>query len=117
MGVLLAFWLSVTKVSRAGLLNKATVQVLEVLADDSNFRRMAMRCVAGPAAAMLTMPPAEFESAWCAGDALSRPDRAAPPLLQTMMRLQPLVLPQLLFVMGDPSFIKPGRCHLPDGEP
>ncbi|EIE21981.1 hypothetical protein COCSUDRAFT_66773 [Coccomyxa subellipsoidea C-169] len=51
-----------------GQLAVNVLQVLEVLADDSNFRRMAMRCVAGPAAAMLTMPPADFESAWCAGE-------------------------------------------------
>lgn len=50
-----------------GQLAVNALQVLEVLADDSNFRRMAMRAVAGPAAAMLTMPASDFESAWCAG--------------------------------------------------
>ena len=45
------------------------MQVLEVLADDSNFRSMAMELSAAPAAAMLTLPPEAFESAWCAGDA------------------------------------------------
>ncbi len=50
-----------------GQLAVAALQVLEVLADDSNFRRMAMRAVAASAAIMLTTPPADFESAWCAG--------------------------------------------------
>lgn len=45
------------------------LQVLEVLADDSNFRIMAMELSAAPVAAMLTLPPEAFESAWCAGDA------------------------------------------------
>ena len=45
------------------------MQVLEVLADDSNFRSMAMELSAAPAAAMLTLPPGAFESAWCAGEA------------------------------------------------
>ena len=44
-------------------------QVLEVLADDTNFRAMAMELCAGPAAAMLTQHPGLFESAWCAGAA------------------------------------------------
>ena len=47
------------------------MQVLEVLADDSNFRSMAMELSAAPAAAMLTLLPEAFESAWCAGDATS----------------------------------------------
>ncbi|CAL8471502.1 g11044 [Coccomyxa elongata] len=51
-----------------GQLAVAALQVLEVLADDSNFRRMAMRAVAASAAIMLTTPPADFESAWCAGE-------------------------------------------------
>lgn len=50
-----------------GQLAVCALQVLEVLADDSNFRRDAMHAIAGPAAIMLTMPPADFESAWCAG--------------------------------------------------
>ena len=45
------------------------LQVLEVLADDSNFRIMAMKLSAAPIAAMLTLLPEAFESAWCAGDA------------------------------------------------
>ena len=45
------------------------MQVLEVLADDSNFRSMAMKLSAAPTAAMLTLPPEAFESAWCAGEA------------------------------------------------
>ena len=45
------------------------MQVLEVLADDSNFRGMAMELSAAPTAAMLALPPEAFESAWCAGDA------------------------------------------------
>ncbi len=45
------------------------LQVLEVLADDSNFRSMAMELSAAPAANMLTLPAEAFESAWCAGDA------------------------------------------------
>ena len=45
------------------------LQVLEVLADDSNFRGMAMQLAAAPAAAALTLPPAAFVSAWCAGEA------------------------------------------------
>ena len=47
------------------------MQVLEVLADDSNFRSMAMELSAAPAAAMLMLPPEAFESAWCAGEATS----------------------------------------------
>ncbi len=43
-------------------------QVLEVLADDSNFRRAAMDGIATPAAAALALPPQAFESAWCAGE-------------------------------------------------
>jgi len=42
-------------------------QALEVLADDSNFREAAMAAAAAPAAAALSLPPARFESAWCAG--------------------------------------------------
>jgi len=45
------------------------LQVLEVLADDSNFRSMAMELSAVPAAKMLTLPAEAFESAWCAGGA------------------------------------------------
>ena len=48
-------------------------QVLEVLADDTNFRAMAMELCAAPAAAMLTQPPGSFESAWCAGEAHAAP--------------------------------------------
>ena len=51
------------------LLFALRMQVLEVLADDSNFRGMAMELSAAPAAAMLALPPEAFESAWCAGDA------------------------------------------------
>ena len=43
-------------------------QVLEVLADDSNFRGDAMRIIAGPAAAALSLPRRAFEAAWCAGE-------------------------------------------------
>lgn len=43
-------------------------QVLEVLADDSNFRGAAMRGIAAPAAAALSLPAEAFESAWCAGE-------------------------------------------------
>jgi hypothetical protein len=50
-----------------GQLAVNALQVLEVLADDSNFRRMAMQSVAGPAASMLSLPQPEFEAAWCAG--------------------------------------------------
>lgn len=50
-----------------GQLAVNALQVLEVLADDSNFRRMAMQSVAAPAAAMLCLPTENFESAWCAG--------------------------------------------------
>ena len=49
-------------------------QVLEVLADDSNFRSMAMELSAAPAAHMLTLPAEAFESAWCAGEAATRAD-------------------------------------------
>ena len=44
-----------------------------MLADDSNFRGMAMELSAAPAAAMLTLPPEAFQSAWCAGDAADSP--------------------------------------------
>ena len=53
------------------------LQVLEVLADDSNFRGMAMQLAAAPAAAALTLPPAAFASAWCAGEACAPAVHAA----------------------------------------
>lgn len=51
-------------------------QVLEVLADDSNFRGMAMELSAAPAAAMLTLAPESFDSAWCAGEACNEKARS-----------------------------------------
>jgi hypothetical protein len=69
-----------------GQLAVNALQVLEVLADDSNFRRMAMRAVAGPAAAMLTMPASDFESAWCAGA------RPYPPYCYLLQLRTPLAL-------------------------
>ena len=44
-----------------------------MLADDTNFRAMAMELCAAPAAAMLTQPRGSFESAWCAGEAAAAP--------------------------------------------
>ena len=44
-----------------------SLQVVEVLADDSNFRQTAMERLAGPLAQALSLPPADFASAWLAG--------------------------------------------------
>jgi hypothetical protein len=53
-----------------GQLAVNALQVLEVLADDSNFRRMAMQSIAPAAAAILSAPAPDFASSWCAGAAL-----------------------------------------------
>lgn len=42
----------------------------QVLADDSNCRERAMEAAAAPAAFALSLPPARFEAAWCAGGRL-----------------------------------------------
>ena len=48
--------------------NALVAQVLEVLADDSNFRGDVMHIIVGPAAAALGLPRRAFEAAWCAGE-------------------------------------------------
>ena len=44
-----------------------SLQVVEVLADDSNFRQTAMEKLAEPLAHALSLPPADFASACLAG--------------------------------------------------
>ncbi|KAK9843504.1 hypothetical protein WJX81_006292 [Elliptochloris bilobata] len=51
-----------------GQLAVNALQTLEVLADDSNFRALAMEVVAEPVAAVLALPHGRFVATWCAGE-------------------------------------------------